>query len=216
MKPLPIKKRLSITEIFVSLQSEGPYAGTPAVFIRLARCNLTEHCGFCDTDHAPRRTMRPTDIINEVIELTEFREVGLVVITGGEPFLQDLAPLVLRLVSEDYVVQIETNGTLYQPGFPYHHEMVSVVCSPKEGKPVHPQLAGKIAAYKYLIAENTEVNERGLPKACSQPIAGEVFLQPIDTKDPERNRGNQLRAVELCLFFGHRFSFQIHKILGIP
>ena len=38
-----------VNEIFYSLQGEGVYTGTPAVFLRFSGCNLK--CGFCDTAH---------------------------------------------------------------------------------------------------------------------------------------------------------------------
>lgn len=36
---------LYVTSMFYTLQGEGPYAGMPALFIRLAKCNLA--CSFC-------------------------------------------------------------------------------------------------------------------------------------------------------------------------
>ena len=42
---------MRVNEIFYSIQGEGRYTGTPAVFIRLAGCNL--RCDFCDTEHQP-------------------------------------------------------------------------------------------------------------------------------------------------------------------
>ncbi|MGB4110545.1 MAG: 7-carboxy-7-deazaguanine synthase QueE, partial [Desulfomonilia bacterium] len=40
-----------ISEIFSSLQGEGPWTGLPAVFIRLAGC-VEPLCPWCDTSHA--------------------------------------------------------------------------------------------------------------------------------------------------------------------
>ena len=41
------KNSLFVTSMFFTLQGEGPFAGEPALFIRLAKCNLD--CSFCDT-----------------------------------------------------------------------------------------------------------------------------------------------------------------------
>ena len=43
---------LGLAEIFYSVQGEGTWTGTPAVFVRLAGCNLA--CTFCDTDYSLR------------------------------------------------------------------------------------------------------------------------------------------------------------------
>jgi len=119
-------ERLRVSEIFTSLQGEGPYSGTPAVFLRLAFCNM--HCWYCDTKYTwlfheklLRRVISdtkgsgvipPPDLIVYDKE-REVKEMALgdiasellksnqrhLVVTGGEPMLQQsaLIPLITRL-----------------------------------------------------------------------------------------------------------------------
>ena len=94
-----------INEIFYSLQGEGYYTGTPAVFLRMSGCNLK--CGFCDTSHESHTVMTIDEIIDAV---TDF-PARHIVITGGEPTLQLDAALTTRLKEEGFYIQIETNGT---------------------------------------------------------------------------------------------------------
>lgn len=106
-----------ISEIFSSLQGEGPYLGVKQVFVRFGRCNM--HCGYCDElDKMKQENFT-------VLSLTEvLREVGRfekekgphhsVSLTGGEPlfytpFLENLLP---RLKEKRYGTYLETNGTL--------------------------------------------------------------------------------------------------------
>ncbi|MGY3677403.1 7-carboxy-7-deazaguanine synthase QueE [Streptomyces sp. TE33382] len=101
-----------------TFQGEGPSCGHPALFIRLSRCNLT--CTKCDTKYtwdrsqfdlrkeSTRRT--PADLLAWATS----SPVELVVITGGEPLLQQarLVPLVQGLLAAGKRVEFETNGTL--------------------------------------------------------------------------------------------------------
>ena len=57
-------KTYKINEIFYSLQGEGYYTGTPAIFIRFSGCNL--HCPYCDTDHSEGRFLTGPEIFEEV------------------------------------------------------------------------------------------------------------------------------------------------------
>jgi organic radical activating enzyme len=98
---------LRIAEIFYSLQGEGFHAGTPAVFVRGAGCNLA--CEFCDTDFSPRERIAPEDIASRIAAFP----AKFVVFTGGEPTIQaegfrELAGL---LRGRGYYVTMETNGT---------------------------------------------------------------------------------------------------------
>lgn len=178
---------LSVQEIFYTIQGEGPYAGMPAVFIRLAGCNL--RCHFCDTDfesHARPWTQR--DIINEVQRLlpepTRAHLRPLIVLTGGEPCRQPIGALLVELVDQlGYRVQIETAGTLWPRAMEERHLLrgdVVLVCSPKT-KQVHDDIERYCRDWKYIISVRDEHHPMtGLPTSSTQ-VKGEsstLFVPP--------------------------------------
>ncbi|MCM1142149.1 MAG: 7-carboxy-7-deazaguanine synthase QueE, partial [Muribaculum sp.] len=114
---------MRINEIFYSLQGEGHFAGTPAVFVRFAGCNL--QCPFCDTDFHSFTTMSIDEVMNEIKKYPARR----VVLTGGEPTLQLTAEFIDRLHREEFRIHIETNGTKCLPA-----PVDWLTCSPKGGK----------------------------------------------------------------------------------
>ena len=71
-----------INEIFYSIQGEGYFTGTPAVFVRFSGCNL--RCPFCDTEHKEGKMLSDDDIIAEINRYPALH----VVLTGGEPCMQ--------------------------------------------------------------------------------------------------------------------------------
>ena len=107
---------LRLSEVFDSLQGEGANVGKPCRFVRLALCNL--HCHYCDTKYT--WDFAQFDYESEVREAAiakvaqQFGEApsGHVVVTGGEPLLQQraLAKVFARLPGELFI-EIETNGT---------------------------------------------------------------------------------------------------------
>lgn len=219
-----------VGEPWLTIQGEGPFAGRPAVFVRLAGCNLD--CPTCDTDYTRQRHYLTAPHLVEKIEglpATRWHN-PLVVLTGGEPLRQNLKPFVKALVPQGYLVQIETNGTLFderlfaEGGFGSDLD-VTVVCSPKAPK-VHPGLLSHIAAYKYVLDADHVDPEDGLPSdvlgtgvapaRCHPNYSGPVFLQPADHQDPIINQRNLDAAVQSCLKYGYRLSVQIHKIIGLP
>lgn len=103
----------SVSEIFYSIQGEGFHSGKPAVFLRLNGCNL--HCPWCDTHPKTVESMTETEIYHRISNFIEDNEDGrsiLIVITGGEPTIQDYAHLVKFLGSKfPYnTIAMETNG----------------------------------------------------------------------------------------------------------
>ena len=108
---------MKISEIFESIQGEGNNAGKPAVFLRIAECNLK--CVWCDTKYT--WDWKNYDYSKEVNEMSikevrqsleQFR-IRHLVITGGEPLMQqdDLAEL-LTFLKPKFYVEVETNGTI--------------------------------------------------------------------------------------------------------
>jgi len=202
--------QLYIKHIFATLQGEGIYAGHPAIFIRLGGCNLA--CTFCDTEFEDYEAFSLSEILSKTLALSHNNR-HLVVITGGEPFLQPIEKLCQMLLDNQFQVQIETNGTLYRP-IP---EAVDIICSPKNTGagyfPIRPDLLSHITAFKFLISAHNkaysdiaEVRQQGrIP----------VYVQPMDEYDAAKNQANLQLATALCMQYGYRLSLQIHKIAGI-
>lgn len=100
---------MKVCEFFTSVQGESTYAGLPCTFIRLSGCNL--RCSYCDTTYSYAGGVEMT--VDTIMQKVEDAGIGLVEITGGEPFLQqdELMVLTPRLLDAGYQVLIETNGT---------------------------------------------------------------------------------------------------------
>ncbi|AEM38645.1 Radical SAM domain protein [Pyrolobus fumarii 1A] len=122
-----------ISEVFVSLQGEGPRIGTPALFVRLAGCNL--RCPWCDTKYAwsAGRQTSVDELVHHVEKIVNTTGVRLLVFTGGEPLLQRecLVTLLEELGSRGVHIEasIETNGTI--PPGPLAYMLDHAVISPK-------------------------------------------------------------------------------------
>jgi organic radical activating enzyme len=119
MKIATAEGELLVSETFgPTVQGEGPSLGQRAVFIRLMGCNLT--CPSCDTPYTwdaarfdlGREGRRVA--VEELISWALGTAVDLVVITGGEPLLQQrgLLPLAAGLAAAGRRVELETNGTI--------------------------------------------------------------------------------------------------------
>lgn len=216
--------RLQVTEIFYTIQGEGPFTGRPAVFLRLHGCNLA--CYFCDTkfDDPSDPVMTINDIVDEVINLSPVHS-NLVVLTGGEPVRQRLDCLIPKLIRHRFVVQVETAGTLWQDCL--DHRDVHVVVSPKTGR-VHPDIARVAAAWKYVVRANDQDPKDGLPIFSTQiqgvrlriarpPLnnIAPVYVSPMDEYSEAVNTLNRRHAAQLAMTYGYRVSLQTHKLLEV-
>lgn len=186
-----------VNELFYSLQGEGRYAGTPAVFVRLSGCNLA--CPFCDTQHQTWQHMT----CRQIVEAVGLHPARTVIITGGEPALQLDAELTTALHEAGYTIHLETNGTLpLKPGV----EIDWITCSPKEGPALQIQ---RIDELKVLFMGEDVSPFLSIP-------AREYRLQPLDTGDPERNKEIVKKTVNYILNHPKwNLSLQTHKILNV-
>jgi 7-carboxy-7-deazaguanine synthase len=241
----PIEKRvegadgtLAVHSIFLTIQGEGPFCGTPCVFVRLAGCNL--QCPGCDTDYtSTRRQMGPYEVLAEVNELwrAERWRRGLVVITGGEPFRQELSELFGVLCDNSYYVQVESNGTLAAPmmapggAWAYNTRVrlsearvgVYVVCSPKTAG-LNRRTFEVACALKYVVQAG-QVEADGLPSHALEHVSRParppedwdrlVYVQPMDEGDPAANTANLAAALASSLRHGYTLQVQMHKVIGV-
>lgn len=211
-----------IHDIFHTLQGEGPYSGEPALFIRFAGCNL--QCYWCDTQYNTRTVLDLAGLRQKILDIIP-STTRLLVLTGGEPFRQDIVPL-LRLMGSSFRFQIETNGTLWLPNFDF--DLATVVCSPKTRK-VHKKIASGVTHWKYVGSEqNLHRSPDGLPMQSTQDLTKDcklfrpyghnkvIWLSPLDSYDREQNLRNEAAVVQSCLTHGHRLSLQTHKIINLP
>jgi len=103
--------KAKISEVFKSIQGEGPYQGFVQVFVRFFGCNLS--CDFCDTKLKRWTEESIESLLEKIFVLDTCHSVSL---TGGEPLLQldFLKELAIELKNKGKTVYLETNGILYR------------------------------------------------------------------------------------------------------
>lgn len=225
------RDKLLVNSIWPTIQGEGPDAGRVSVFVRLAKCNLK--CFFCDTEFDTGEWMEHNAVIDRVNEVAQICKAKLVVVTGGEPLLQNIVPLIVGCNDKDLAVAIETAGTVYFKGLISHFTGGSkrwngnmIVCSPKTGS-LNKELMPLIGAFKYIIRAGETSDLDGLPVYSTQtegqpkllyrpPESACVYIQPMDEGDPIKNNANLHAAALICMRWGYRLSVQVHKIVGMP
>lgn len=192
-------RKYRVNEIFYSVQAEGGNAGRPAVFVRLAGCNL--NCPFCDTDHAAYEEMDKGQIEARVEALDPSGD-AIVVFTGGEPTLSlsEEEPL-----CEGRVRAIETNGLLASPSWVGH-----VTMSPKTKLPQHRLASASEIKFlhgwfedAYLLEVGEFARGNGIP----------CYIQP--TADGN-GKFNPMPAIMFAKAHPYwRLSLQFHKLIDI-
>lgn len=114
--------RIRISEIFgPTIQGEGPLIGLPSVFVRTGGCDY--RCAWCDTLYAvlPEysgewESMTARGVLERVEELAGATPV-LVTLSGGNPALQPLGPLIELGRARGHAFALETQGSIERPWF---------------------------------------------------------------------------------------------------
>jgi len=211
---------LNVVSIFYTIQGEGPYAGFPAVFLRLAGCNL--RCSWCDTDfETGAHSMLATEVYDEVLKQSKGR-AEICVITGGEPMLQNIVPVIKLLNHYGLKVQIETAGTVWVSGLEKCD--YTIVCSPKTPK-INPIVSDNCRHFKYVVGVGDQIEHGRVvtatqpgakPAALAYPDKGKhIWVQPRDDHDEEKNAANLAFARDFSLEYGYRMGVQLHKIINV-
>lgn len=191
------KDSLMITSMFFTVQGEGPYMGQPAYFFRLSKCNL--NCSFCDAFFDKGEYYTHQELLEKMeSEVPDyFKGNGLIVLTGGEPCLQDIGPFISFLMDRGYHTQIETNGILltFQ-----RCNFATVVCSPKcsekTGKYLNLSDGSKsmIDALKFVVSADPKSPYHRIPDWAlewKEKYGGKIYLSPMNEYErlPSKARG---------------------------
>lgn len=219
---------LVVSEVFgPTWQGEGPSLGRRAGFVRLGRCGLA--CTFCDTpytwrweDHDPavELTTRTVDgILHELAAM----DVGLVVVTGGEPLLQQshLPPLLRPLRDLGVAVEIETAGVV-APTATVIDLVTRFNVSPKLAnsgndldRRYRPDVLGALeatgkAAFKFVAVDGDDLDEiANIVEECG---LREIWVMPEGT-DPETIITRSRTLIEPVLARGWNLSTRLHVLL---
>jgi organic radical activating enzyme len=200
----PLDQEFPVVEMFYSIQGEGFHVGVPSIFIRFGGCNLA--CSWCDTkfDEWENITLR------QIVKKLESWDCERIVLTGGEPALQDLVTLSHVLHPLGYTLAIETNGTIELPV-----GVVDWICvSPKN------QLYTSVKI-RQCVGDELKVVWVGQDLSMYDDLlAGFThhFLQPLyeDSKDAAWNGINFQSTNEIVKSNPKwRLSLQTHKWMGV-
>jgi 7-carboxy-7-deazaguanine synthase (Cx14CxxC type) len=206
----------AVKELFLTLQGEGVQAGSRAVFLRFAGCNLWSgreqdraeaQCSFCDTDFVGTDgpgggKFADAEALADAVERKwgEGRDARLVVITGGEPMLQLDEALVSALHDRGFRVAVETNGTL-----PAVAGLDWVCVSPKAGTDVVQRSGDELK----LVWPQPGID----PAELESWDFDHFLVQPMDCEDGKAATDAAIRlAMERPRW---RLSLQAHKVVGL-
>jgi 7-carboxy-7-deazaguanine synthase len=207
----------AVKECFLTLQGEGMQAGSRAVFLRFAGCNLwsgreadraTAQCTFCDTDFVGTDgegggKFAAADELADRVEALwgEAVDHRLVVITGGEPMLQLDSPLIDALHDRGFRIAAESNGTLAAtPGIDW------LCVSPKAGTDVVQRRGDELK----LVWPQDGID----PAELESWDFGHFLVQPMDCEAREAAVDATIRlAMDRPKW---RLSLQAHKVVGLP
>jgi len=206
----------AVKECFLTLQGEGAQAGSRAVFLRFAGCNLWSgreqdragaQCNFCDTDFVGTdgqgggKFRSADELAACVAELWgEGEEYRLVVITGGEPMLQLDELLIEALHARGFRVAVETNGTLpAAPGLDW------ICVSPKAGTDVVQRRGDELK----LVWPQPGID----PAELEQWEFEHFLVQPMDCAEADKALEAAIRlAMDRPKW---RLTLQAHKVVGL-
>jgi 7-carboxy-7-deazaguanine synthase len=216
-KPVYVGHDLEVESFFTTIQGEGIFVGRPAFFIRLAGCNI--QCPHCDTQYSHGGVYKTQELL-DLVKVSN-PAIRLVVITGGEPFRQNIGWLITGLHNMGYIVQIETNGTLSPSCIDYDH--CYIVCSPK--LKLDPFIASHAHALKYVLHADYIDPTDGLPTSTlghkmppgrpTEDFKGILYVQPIDVQDPKENARHLQATIEVAMKYGYTLCLQVHKIINM-
>ena len=214
---------LKVSEIFSSVQGEGPSVGRPCTFLRLAGCNL--HCEWCDTrytwDWQRYNYSENVTVMSLRSVVAQLESSERVVVTGGEPLIQASAlEALLEQLSPQTQVEVETNGT-FAPTPGLWKRVTQWNVSPKLAHAGDPESArinwrvlrsfanNKQAWLKLVVRDRSDAEEgKKLATELAWPKLRVQLMPEARTRQTLRERSRAL--VPVCSSLGYRLSPRLH------
>lgn len=217
---------LKVNEIFgPTVQGEGPSTGRRCAFLRLTGCNLT--CSWCDTPYTwdwtgingqPFDKATETRLMNvdDVWQRLRSYRVPLIVISGGEPLMQQtaLAPLVDSLTAQGLQVEIETNGTLAPKINPTRFNVSPKLAHSggRESIRIKPDTLHAfvgVGIFKFVCQTVTDLDEvTGILERAGIPD-GDVWIMP-EGRDPITLTNHAAEITDEAIARGWNISSRLH------
>lgn len=194
-----------VMEHFYTLQGEGKYTGNAAYFIRLGGCDVG--CVWCDVKESWDADVHPKMSVSELIDTIATFPVKQIVITGGEPAMYDLNPLVNSLKENGYYVAIETSGA-----HPLQGQVDWYTFSPKKFKEPVEEAYSKASELKVVIYHKSDFD-------WALDHAQKVHSDCLLYIQPEWSKQERLLPDIIAFVKEHpnwKLSLQTHKYLNIP
>ena len=198
-------EKYPIMEHFFTIQGEGTYSGRAAYFIRIAGCDVG--CVWCDVKESWDKDQHTTMTIKEIIEKVTESKTDFVVITGGEPAMYNLNPLVEPLKKMGITIAIETSGC-----YPLQGDVDWYCFSPKKFKAPCDEAYVRADELKVIISHPSDL-EWANKHAEKVLDSCHLFLQP------EWSKTEKLLPLIISYVKGNlkwKISLQTHKYMNIP
>jgi 7-carboxy-7-deazaguanine synthase len=194
-----------LMEQFYTIQGEGFHQGRAAYFIRLAGCDVG--CVWCDVKESWDKDKHPLTEIDNIVKDVVSTPAPIVVITGGEPFMYDLEPLIDALHAKGLKVHIETSGA-----YPISGEADWICVSPKKFKAPLADLMPFAHELKVVIFNRSDFAWAEKYEAMVGPQC-KLYLQP------EWGKSDEMTPLIIEYIKQHpqwEFSLQMHKYIQVP
>jgi organic radical activating enzyme len=192
-------------EHFYTLQGEGAYSGQAAYFIRLGGCDVG--CVWCDVKESWDASVHPHMTITEMVATAAQYPGRIVVITGGEPSMHDLAPLTEAFKAAGFRTHIETSASSPLSGI-----LDWVTLSPKKFKAPLAENMHWAHELKIIVFNKSDFK-------WAEDYAAQVSPECKLYLQPEWDKRDQVTPMIIEYIQQHpqwQLSLQTHKYLNIP
>jgi 7-carboxy-7-deazaguanine synthase len=193
-----------LMEHYYTIQGEGYNTGTPAYFLRLGGCDVG--CVWCDVKDSWDAEKHTVTHVEEMLQLVQKANASTVVITGGEPLMNDLNYLTDIFHQNKIRLWLETSGA-----YPLTGGWDWICVSPKKFKAPLKSVLEKANELKVVIYNRSDL-DWAEQHAATVGDACKLFLQPEYSRQDE--------MVPLIINYIRqnpewRISLQTHKYMNV-